>query len=77
MQLRMYIQVLLAQVPLHQQLVLLRVAAADYEVILACHKPVELFKPGRLAQLLHSRHGLYLRMHTAHFVQNVGLRKAA
>lgn len=56
----MHIQVVLPQVALHQQLILLRVAAAHDQVVLARHKPVELLKPGRLAQLLHRRHCFHL-----------------
>lgn len=60
-----HVEVVLAQVALDEQLVLLRVAAADHQVVLARHKPVELLEPGRLAQLLHRRHRLHLRARAA------------
>ena len=61
----MHVEVILAQVALHQQLVLLRVSPAHDQVVLAAYKPVELLKPCRLAQLLHGHHCFHLHAFNA------------
>ena len=60
MQVCVHVEVILAQVSLHQQLVLLGVPPGQHQVVLAGHKPVELLEPVRLAQLLRRIHRLDL-----------------
>ena len=48
------------QIPLDYQLILLSISAADDQVVLAGHKPVEFLKPVRLAHMLDSCLGAHL-----------------
>jgi hypothetical protein len=50
----------LPEVALDQELVLLRIAAAQHEVVLRRYEPVELLEPGRLAHVLGSSRRLHL-----------------
>ena len=53
MQVGMQIEIILAQVALHQQLVLLRISASDHQIVLAGQEPIEFFKPSWLPHLLY------------------------
>ncbi len=65
MQIRMHVQVIFPEVALDQQLVLLRVAAAHDQEVVAGHKPAELLEPERLAQRHRGHHRLHLRRRSA------------
>ena len=54
MQVRMDIGIAHGQMPLDQQLILLRIPAADHQVVLRRDEPVEFLKPELLAHLLHA-----------------------
>mmetsp|Transcript_14942 Transcript_14942/g.62170 ORF Transcript_14942/g.62170 Transcript_14942/m.62170 type:complete len:455 (+) Transcript_14942:1787-3151(+) len=76
MEVRVHVQVCALEVALHNQLVLLRIAARDDQIVLAADKPVELLEPVHLSRLLDGRHGLDLLQLLFHLALSGGERGA-